>query len=1072
MKRTRFIQRTVSTFLAAAMLATLASCNAKLPGSRNAGDAAVNQPKQIMNYYTAETVKMPEDFGYANNVFTSGENIYVYGSKSGNAGDLISGLYDFEKKEVTDLDLSVLNAATINYVDFADSNIVVSYMDNEEYMAHLAVVDPSSSEVKCSAEIKNNCYVTGMSRKSDSELAVVIQEYGPAGQKITLKTYNISDLSEKGSVDLSEVLSLDSDTYVGGCVFDNDGDLYTIAETSVKQDTMDGAASSVSRVVKCTAGGEKLYVTDEFTDMEYGAVLLKRANGNICVMSTTDDVMNGVEAHNFFMDELDNKTGEVLKRYNITTEGELSGICTEGGNGADFLYSNEKGIWKVNVENPKPEPLLMFGTDLPEKYKNIYRMTFAGDKLFCYGENFGDNQSLIYKLDKDGNIVSTVSLPQDDKNGYINSVQADADGKFTVISEHYEHGEDDMEKQICVISEAGEDGVLSNSVELKTETEGNYYMDSIVKTSSGDYAATVNINGPDGNSFIEIFDASGNHKAKIEEKDTAFGFYISAPGGDYVSVENKEGKTVFRKVDTSSYTVGEEIETDIPGDFRKIETDGNYDLCYQNTSGIYGYSFADKKITEIINWIDSDIIFQVWNAAFLGEDSIICQGYDYSTGEDQLFILKRADDETLKKIQNKKIMTIACVGLEYNNLFKEKVVDFNRNSDEFRVQVNDYCKFSKYEDDTYNSGAFQLNNDMASGNVPDILIGTDEVNMTSFAAKNILADLTTYFDNDADIKREDYFENLLDMCSYKGKLNQIFAGFSIKTIAGPASNLGKEHAFTYEQLASLKKNGRIFFKDTSRTELINYLIKDNLSEYVDFENKSCSFDKDGFAQIIDLIAEEGSTQNKDEPVDAFKPYKEDSDDLSYVSRYKDKMCQLELMDSYNFFNFLDLQQGALGEEAVFKGMPSDNGSGIIISPEMTFAICEKSKNKDAAWEFIKSFITKEYQDEMNKGYTNSFPIRKDSFDALLKKAKNPDEYCYYSVTKPDGTYAEMNPIDDSTSEKFRKAVESADRCVFSDERIETIIDEALDQVFNDQKSSQEAADEIQSKVSTYLNEIK
>ena len=59
-----------------------------------------------------------------------------------------------------------------------------------------------------------------------------------------------------------------------------------------------------------------------------------------------------------------------------------------------------------------------------------------------------------------------------------------------------------------------------------------------------------------------------------------------------------------------------------------------------------------------------------------------------------------------------------------------------------------------------------------------------------------------------------------------------------------------------------------------------------------------------------------------------------------------------------------------------------------------------------------------------------------------------------------------------TAEKIKKAVESADRCVLSDERIEKIIDEALDQVFNGEKTSAEAVAEIQSKVSTYLNEIK
>ena len=139
---------------------------------------------------------------------------------------------------------------------------------------------------------------------------------------------------------------------------------------------------------------------------------------------------------------------------------------------------------------------------------------------------------------------------------------------------------------------------------------------------------------------------------------------------------------------------------------------------------------------------------------------------------------------------------------------------------------------------------------------------------------------------------------------------------------------------------------------------------------------------------------------------------------------------------------------------------------------MTFAICEKSKNKDAAWDFIREFFTEEYQNEMNGEYISTFPVRKSSFDDVIAKGKNPESYQYYQVTKPDGSYAEMKPLDDATAEKFRKAVESADRCVLSDERIEKIIDEAIDQVKNGEKTSSEAAANIQNKVSTYLNEIK
>ena len=100
MKKNRIIQRTVSAFLAAAMLATLASCDAKLPGSRNNTDGFTNQPRQIMNYYTSEMLTVPEGFGYTDKIFCNDENIYVLGSKSSDSAEIISGIYDFEAKKI------------------------------------------------------------------------------------------------------------------------------------------------------------------------------------------------------------------------------------------------------------------------------------------------------------------------------------------------------------------------------------------------------------------------------------------------------------------------------------------------------------------------------------------------------------------------------------------------------------------------------------------------------------------------------------------------------------------------------------------------------------------------------------------------------------------------------------------------------------------------------------------------------------------------------------------------------------------------------------------------------------
>ena len=1058
MKKTRIIQRTVSTFLAAAMLATLASCNAKLPGSRESAGIR-NQPRQIMNYYTSEMLTVPEGFGYTDKIFCNDENIYVLGSKSSDSAEIISGIYDFEAKKIIETDFSSLKIGMINSVEYSGKDLVLSYRDEETHKSKIAVVDSETYEMKSSTEFGDNAYVAAVTVNGAGEIVTVIEEWGMNAQKYTVKTLDPKTLEEKSSTDITEALAVGNNGYLSGVVFDKAGDLYTLASEYDKEND-----SQFCRLIKLKTDGTVVYTTDDFTDLNGEGIVFKRANGNVCVASTK----NG---RDFSFDEIDNSTGAVKGRYDINLTSEIRGICLDCGSEADFMFSDESGIWKVEIEKEKPEKFLSFGTDLPESYSSVSMMSYADGKLFLYGQEWGDGGSFIFRFDKDGSFVEEIPVAGSDKNSYIMSVSVDKDGRMIAVSQEYKLNDDGEEESSSYVYEIKEDGTTGEKTEFKVDTDGQCYIERIEKTNGGDYAAVVYIySGADHSSFVQIFDASGSPKAKIEDDDIEqINAYYSVSSGDYISYMDKSRNTVYRKVDTASYQLGDTVELDIPEDMHPIASDGNYDICYTNSSGIYGYNFADNKSTEIINWIDSDIVFSVWDASFQGSDRIVCQGYDYTNGEEQIYILKRADQETLKKIQNKKLMTIAGVGIEYNSAFREKVVDFNRNSNEYRLQVNDYQKFSKYEDDTYNSGAFQLNNDLASGNVPDILVGSSEVNMTSFAAKNILADLTTYFENDADIKREDYFENILDLGKYKGKLCQVFAGFSISALAGPESKLGKEANLTHEDLFALKKNGNVFYEKTSRERLVSELLKTNLAEYVDFENKTCDFDNERFSGIIDLVTEEGSEADEEELY-----AKEDmmNGELEEVSRFKDNKCQLDLVDIYNFSPLLELQQGALGEAATIKGYPSENGSGIVVLPNMTFAICEKSKNKDAAWDFIREFFTEEYQNEMNGEYISTFPVRKSSFDDVIAKGKNPESYQYYQVTKPDGSYAEMKPLDDATAEKFRKAVESADRCVLSDERIEKIIDEALDQVKNGEKTSSEAAADIQNKVSTYLNEIK
>ena len=121
---------------------------------------------------------------------------------------------------------------------------------------------------------------------------------------------------------------------------------------------------------------------------------------------------------------------------------------------------------------------------------------------------------------------------------------------------------------------------------------------------------------------------------------------------------------------------------------------------------------------------------------------------------------------------------------------------------------------------------------------------------------------------------------------------------------------------------------------------------------------------------------------------------------------------------------------------------------------------------------LGNFLSAEYQDGMNENYINTYPVRKDSFEKLVSRAKNKETMQYYTVTTADGYSVDMQPLDDATAKKIRDAIDAADRLAVNDTRISEIIDEALEAVYNGSKTSADAAADIQNKVSTYLNEIK
>jgi len=205
----------------------------------------------------------------------------------------------------------------------------------------------------------------------------------------------------------------------------------------------------------------------------------------------------------------------------------------------------------------------------------------------------------------------------------------------------------------------------------------------------------------------------------------------------------------------------------------------------------------------------------------------------------------------------------------------------------------------------------------------------------------------------------------------------------------------------------------------------------------------------------------------DENYKMYNSYPEGSTEYKdYYRRFSDGLCLTEYAGISGLSTLAGFKNGDLnGENIVLKGVPSDDKSGPLVYSRITAGISSSSENKEAAWKLVKKLLSEDYQTKVTS--VASFPVRTSVFDSTVKNSRRKG-FGY----RTDGTFYETNPLSDEDVNEFVNIVKSVNEAYSSDSRIKSIIDESVGEYFNGSMTSKEAAEQIQNKVTLYLNEIK
>ncbi len=736
---------------------------------------------------------------------------------------------------------------------------------------------------------------------------------------------------------------------------------------------------------------------------------------------------------------------------------------------------------------------------MSEEIQNVERLLVTDTNVYCSGSwsdaTTGEWNSGLYSMKLDGTDAKLLfkfentSDPEKSiySSTYLQNMAVDSTGAlWCIVNESYNDYSDPNKEiyenrmWIRKYDAAGEITYEINAGEL---VEDEYvYIDRLV------FDKQNNLFFSTGNKLFMI-DSAGNVMFNIEEPNYINGLFNTADGAVCITTYNEKGQ-VIKPVDVAKKAWGQEAPLTANNIYNMMPGNNGYDFYYQDNVALYGYKIATNESVEVLNWINSDINSnRIGSLVPLADGRVVGIEYpeDYNRSKPSLIILtKRPDDEIVEK----RIITYACMWM--GDDIRSAIIKFNKNSDEYRIQVSDYSKFSTNEN--YMAGYDQLNLDIISGRIPDIIC-TDSLQVSVYINKGLLADMNKFLENDTEVTRDKLLPNVLDAFSQDGKLYQIATTFNIWSVAGKEKNVGSGTGWTIDDLKALlasKPEGTVAFADETKMNILYYSLYMTMGQFVNWETGQCTFSDGSFAKMLEFANTFVEEINWEEIYggDNWQEYEQ-----LRQSMYKEDRTLLlttyvgSLRDIRNYTE-------QFGDKINFIGFPTANKKGSVIMPQNTMAISSKSKNQDGAWEFVKSFL----KDDYSSPYMWGFPVNKAKLEEMcriemlpLKDRPDQNGGIIYKTAgaanvavattdvigvpaSPGDMVEETDwekeyPLKQEEIDQMMKLITSVDTLNSSDQKIVEIINEEVEPYFKGVKKDAAAvAEMVQGRVQTYVSE--
>lgn len=503
----------------------------------------------------------------------------------------------------------------------------------------------------------------------------------------------------------------------------------------------------------------------------------------------------------------------------------------------------------------------------------------------------------------------------------------------------------------------------------------------------------------------------------------------------------------------------------IPGYGGLFADGGNGKLLYVGSDKLYEYNLETEEAVEVLDWVDCYVdgnSVQDFRVLKNGSFAVVSDNYEDSP---EVILLTRTPKE---QVAEREELTLAVFAAGDWKL-QQTVVNFNKSNDKYKVKVKAYYDYNNNAGDgAYEDAMNLLYVDIVSGEAPDVICLRD-LDMFNLADSKALVDLKPYLESSTIANRSDFEQSILEAYNIEGVQVTVPTSVWLHTLIGKERLVGEEPGWTVEEILTLKEAypEAILLEHLDRNGALEMCLEYGSDAFIDYETGACSFDSEAFIKVLEFAK-------------GFGAYGRSAGD-TYEALQEDNLLLLEAVvtkpEEYQKTLLM------LEEPAVGVGYPTADGTPAVgLTGWDTYAIANRSDKQDGAWVFIEYVLSETDADKLW-----GFPTRTALLEEMFAEAMEPvyklderGEILYDEAGEPiqevkttwgNGSWTgEIYAATEEEIEDLRQMIASARVAGMPKQRILDIIKEEAAAYFAGQKSAEEVAKIIQSRVEIYISE--